>query len=102
MKVITILEARISPENWDVLEHEFKAGTEHIPPQLVQSFLVHNAKDPELWRIISVWRSREALEEMRRTEGTPAGILMFRAAGAEPILSLFDVTAQVGQGMKED
>lgn len=102
MKVITILEARVSPENWDALEKAFKAGTELLPKQLVQSFLVHNAKDPTLWRIISVWRSREALEEMRRTEGTPAGILMFRAAGAEPSLSLFDVIDQVGQRTKED
>lgn len=102
MKVITILEARVSPENWDALEYEFKSGTDHLPPQLIQSFLIHNAKDPELWRIISVWRSREALEEMRRTEGTPAGILMFRAAGVEPTLSLFDVMAQVGQSTKED
>lgn len=101
MKVITILEARVSPENWDALEKAFKAGTELLPPQLVQSFLTHNAKDPTLWRIISVWRSREALEEMRRTEETPAGILMFRAAGAEPSLSLFDVIVQVGQRTKD-
>jgi hypothetical protein len=29
---------------------------------------------------------------MRQSGATPAGVLMFRAAGAEPSLSIFDVT----------
>jgi len=30
-----------------------------------------------------------------RNAGTPAGILMFRAAGAEPSVSLYDVTSTI-------
>ena len=38
--------------------------------------------------------SRAALDAMRQT-GTPAGVLMFRAAGAEPTLTVFDVVASI-------
>jgi len=42
-----------------------------------------------------VWR-REALDEYRRSVETPGGVLRFRAAGAEPTLSIFDVAVHVG------
>jgi hypothetical protein len=54
----------------------------------VESFFVHSTEDPTLWRVISVWRSREALDEYRRSVETPGGVLMFRAAGAEPAVRL--------------
>ena len=41
------------------------------------------------------WTSREALTALRSTGTPPAGILMFRAAGAEPTLSVFDVVGTV-------
>jgi len=96
---MTILEARVTPEKWGALEQAFRVGIGQMPPQLAQTFLVHSAADSTLWRIISVWRSREALEEMRRSTETPDGVLMFRAAGAEPALSVFDVvTRHAGEG----
>jgi len=91
--VMTILEARVAPEKQGALEAAYKAGTEHKPPQLAQTFLIQSAADPTLWRIVSIWHSREALDEMRRSTETPAGVLMFRAAGAESTLSVFNVTA---------
>jgi hypothetical protein len=90
---MTILEAHVAPENWATLEKSYKAGTAGILPQMVQTFLVQSTADSVLWRGISVWRSREALEGYRRSVETPGGVLMFRAAGAEPTLSIFDVVA---------
>ena len=89
--VMTILEAHVTPENSAALEQAYAAGTEHLPPQLLQTFLVHSTPDSTLWRIVGLWDSREALEEMRRSTETPAGVLMFRAAGVEPTLAVFDV-----------
>jgi len=91
--VMTILEAHVALENWAALERAYQVETEHIPPEINQTFLVHSTADSTIWRIITVWRSREALEEMRRSTETPAGVRMFRAAGAEPTLSIFDVVA---------
>jgi len=91
--VMTILEAHVQPANWTTLEQAYAAGIEHLPPKLLQTFLVHSAPDSTLWQIVGVWDSREALEEMRRSTETPAGVLMFRAAGTEPTLAVYDVAA---------
>jgi hypothetical protein len=92
--VITILEARIELDMIPALLAAYQNGLSHLPPQMIQTFLAHDANDKTLWRILSVWKSREALDEMRHSRETPEGILMFRAAGAEdPQLSIFDVAA---------
>ncbi len=43
---------------------------------------------------MTVWQSRQALDEMRQSNETPRGVLIFRAVQAEPVLSVFDVAAQ--------
>jgi len=90
--VLTVLEAHLSPEQAPALQAAYaKAGSGPLPPGLVRTELAHDLQDPTRWRIQTWWASREALEEMRRSAGTPAGILMFRAAGAEPTISVFDI-----------
>lgn len=54
---------------------------------------LQSAADQTLWRIISIWKSREALDEMRNSGETPEGVVMFRNVGAEPELSIFNVPA---------
>lgn len=91
--VITILEAHIQAENWAAFQNDYKNRTAQLPPQMLQTFLLQDTADETLWRIVSVWKSRAAVEEMRNSGETPAGVLMFRAAGAEPELSIFNVPA---------
>ncbi|HEX6384063.1 MAG TPA: hypothetical protein VF177_05280 [Anaerolineae bacterium] len=93
--VMTILEAHVASEKWAVLEQAYKAGTVSLPSVIVQTFLVQNSADPTMWRIITQWRSRAALEEYRLSVETPGGVLMFREAGAEPTLSIFDIRVHV-------
>jgi len=40
---------------------------------------------------MTIWESREALDAMRQSGKTPRGALMFRAAVAEPSLSVLEV-----------
>jgi heme-degrading monooxygenase HmoA len=89
--VITILEAHVPPEQSAALEQTFRASGAQLPPQMAETFLIRGTDDPTLWRGVSVWRSRQALDEYRRSVQTPGGVLMFRAVGAEPTLSIFDV-----------
>ena len=91
--VITILEAHVDADRSSDLEQDFKQRTNKLPPQMMQTFLLQDTADKTLWRIVSVWKSRDALQEMRSSGETPAGILMFRSAGAEPQLSVFNVPA---------
>ncbi len=89
--VITILEANVDAKDWSDFKNDFKERIAHLPPQMLQTFLLQDTADQTLWRIISVWKSREALEEMRNSGETPTGVLMFRNVGAEPKLSIFNV-----------
>lgn len=91
--IVTILEAHVDPDHASVLEESYRKGTVQLPPQMIQTFLIQSVADVTLWRIISVWKSREALDEMRNSGETPGGVLMFRAAGAEPQLMIFNVSA---------
>jgi hypothetical protein len=93
--VMTILEARVSKENWPALEQAFKRGSDHIDPGLERSYLIHATRDSDLWRILTIWSSREVLDEMRRSVDTPLGVLMFRNANSEPVLTVFDIVQQI-------
>ncbi len=90
--VMTVLEAEVPEGGRATLEAEFRAKTARgLPPGLAQSFLVRAEGDSGRWRIVSVWESAEALARMRAASATPTGVLIFRAAGAEPALTVFDV-----------
>ncbi len=91
--VITILEGTVEPARAGDLEAAFHAAGSP-PPGLLRSELIRGAQDPTRWRIQTLWESRAALDAMRG-KGTPAGVLMFRAAGAEPTLSIFEVVAKL-------
>jgi heme-degrading monooxygenase HmoA len=92
--VLTILEATVAPERAADLQAAFRNAAARIPPGFIRSHLVSSATDPTRWRIETLWSSREALAAMRLA-GTPQGVLMFRAAGAEPTLSLYDVAETI-------
>ena len=91
--VMTILEAHVGEEHWAAFQMDYQNRIAQLPPQMIQTFLLQSATDQTLWQIISVWKSREALEEMRNSAETPEGVVMFRNVGAEPKLSIFDVPA---------
>lgn len=92
--VMTVLEAHVAPEKSSVLKQAYVGATEKLDTGIVQTFLVQGMADPAIWRIMTLWQSKEALDEMRRSGNTPAGVLMFRAAGAEPTLAVFNIAAQ--------
>lgn len=93
--LMTVLEAHLTPENESRLIQAYRNGTKELSSQLVQTYLLHNASDRSLWQIVTVWQSREAFYEMQQSFGTPKGVTIFRAAGVEPKLTVFDVEAHV-------
>ncbi len=95
--VMTILEGHVTKENWPAIEQAFQQAAEVEEPGLVRSYLIHDFKEPELWRILTIWSSREALDAMRKSQETPKGVLMFRSAGTEPILTISDIVMQINQ-----
>ncbi len=92
--LLTVLEGTVDPARGSDLEAAFRAAESPIPAGLLRSELIRSAGDPTRWRIQTLWESRAALDAMRG-KGTPAGVLMFRAAGAEASLSIFEVVAKL-------
>ncbi len=92
--LVTMLEARVEEDQTDLLVRQFGTAGGSLPPFILESFLLHDA-DSDVWRIVTVWESREALEGYRASVETPEGVRMFRAAGAEPALAVFDVEAHI-------
>jgi hypothetical protein len=93
-RIMTVLEARVPADQWDKLREIYQASLGELPSQMVRTMLVQSTTEPDLWRGISIWHSREALAEYRRKVQTPEGIVMFRAVGAEPTLALFEVAVE--------
>lgn len=89
--VLTILESHVSPDKQAALQSAFETATAQLDPGIEQTFLVRSNGDPTLWRIMTVWRDREALDAMRASGETPRGVLIFREGGAEPSLAVFTV-----------
>ena len=61
----------------------------------LQSFLLQMKENQKLWRIVTVWESMEALQKMKSSSETPAGVLIFHKAGAKPVLSIFEVKEEL-------
>jgi len=95
---MVVLEGHVSPERWDVLREGFAQAAANPPPQMLHFYLVQSREEPTLWRSISVWRSRSALAEYRRETRIPMGMVLFRAAGAEFTVELFEVAAHLPPG----
>ena len=92
--VLTIIEGRVTEENWTVLEQAYQRSAQQRPPGMVQSFLVHHWEDPEVWQIVSIWNNGDMLRQMGASGQTPRGILMFREAKSEPTHGIFDIVQQ--------
>lgn len=93
--VITVLEAHVAQDQWETLKRIFQEGASHLPSQMNETFLIQSTADPTLWQGVSCWKSREALEEYRRSVETPGGVLFFRAVGADPKLTIYEVAAHM-------
>lgn len=90
--VMTTLEAHVARENWTILERAYRdVVVRGRPAGMLGSYLIQHVTDPTLWRIVSLWSSRESLDAYRRSVESPARLEIFRAAGAEPALSIFNV-----------
>lgn len=66
-----------------------------LPDGLIRTELLRGERGH--WRVQSLWRDRAALEAVRADPKRSAAPHLFRAAGAEPILAVFELTvAQIG------
>lgn len=88
--IVTVLEGHVPAGREATLQEAYQSASAELPPGLIHSELLRDARDPTRWIIQTWWESREVLDAMR-SAGTPAGVLMFRAVGSEPTLDVFEL-----------
>lgn len=71
--MMTVLEAQVDLDRADDLVREYREGTSQIPPEILQTSLVRDARDATRYRIVTVWKSEAALQAMRASGITPKG-----------------------------
>jgi len=91
---ISILEARVTPERWEILEEAYHKALKNIPPELRQSFLIQETQDRYVWRIITLWKSYEAYQAAQEAATTHTCVEVFRAANVEPTRRTFNVVEE--------
>jgi hypothetical protein len=53
--------------------------------------------DDGVWRIVTLWESKEAVMAMRAKVEKPTAILIFEQAGSRPSVSMWTVEGRAGQ-----
>ena len=88
--IVTVVEAVVSKERQAKLVREYES-LKSFPEGLVTSRLQQNASDPNLFQIITTWKSMDALQKMRASSGKPAALAVFENVGATPSVKIFTV-----------
>jgi hypothetical protein len=96
--MMTTLEAHVDPVKRELLLKAFKEQLSGKLAGASEAVLTQSLTDPTLWRLNGYWSSREVFETYRRSVPVPAGFLVFRAAGAEPTLTMSEVIDRVNWG----
>ena len=93
-QILTVVSGMVDPDREDDLAAAYGrvlAGV--IPDGLLASALLRG--DGQRWQIATLWRDRAALDAMldtmRASVDVPAAPQVFRAVGAEPTLTVFEV-----------
>ena len=89
--IVTQLEGKVSSDQWDTLQQTFYEAGQQLPSAIDRSYLIQDQAAQDMWRILTIWKSKQALQEYRASINTPGGVLIFREAGAEPTLSISEV-----------
>jgi hypothetical protein len=67
-----------------------------LPTGLVETYLMH--ADDGVWRIVTLWESKDAVMAMRATVEKPTAIWIFEQAGSRPSVSMWTVEGRAGRG----
>jgi len=67
-----------------------------LPTGLVESYLMR--ADDGVWRIVTLWESKDVVMAMRATVEKPTAVLIFERAGSRPSVSMWSVEGRAGRG----
>lgn len=93
--VVTMVSARIAPDRVPEVTGPFsEALRAGLPGERRQTSLLRG--DGDVWRLVTVWRSREDLEDYLASVEEPFARRLFREAGGMPEVEIFEVVLDSG------
>ena len=94
--MVTVLEASVEPDREADLLAAYRATADMpFPAAVMHSYLVRARDQRSTFRIMTTFRSMEDLVAMRASGETPRGVVIFNAAGADPVLSVYEVVDEL-------
>ena len=91
---VTIVEGVVEVAREDDLRSAWEDITTSLPAGLIESSLLR-AEDG-IWRIVTVWESKEAVMAMRASGEPPAAPIIYEQAGSKPSVSMWTVEGRAG------
>lgn len=89
-EILTDVSAHVAEDREaDLVRGYRELVAQPTPDGLLRTELVQGADG--LWRILTLWRDRDALEAVRSGSRPPAAPALFRSVGAEPSLQVYEV-----------
>ena len=85
--MVTMVEGVVPPDRVEDLLEAFPTG--ELPPYILATTLARMSGS-DRWRVVTVWRSRQELDDYIASVDTPAALAAFRAAGVEPEVSMWE------------
>ena len=87
---VTIVEGMVEADREGDLRSAWEAKTAGVlPAGFIESSLLR--AESGIWRIVTVWESKEAVMAMRASGEPPAALVMFEQAGSKPSVSMWTV-----------
>lgn len=96
--IVTTVEGVVPGERVSDLLDAFPAEK---PPPFILATTLARQTNSDRWRVMTIWRSREELDDYRASVDTPAALAAFRAAGVEPELTIWEADRVLFSGGQE-
>ncbi|TDO64145.1 hypothetical protein EV651_105369 [Kribbella sp. VKM Ac-2571] len=93
-EILTEVSATVEPgRTQELVDGYRKLADSPLPAGLLYSRLLRG--DQNRWQIQTMWRDRGALDAMRAGSEPPAAPALFQSVGAEPVLGVLTVVAEL-------
>jgi quinol monooxygenase YgiN len=94
---MTVLEAAVEEGKWDAVKSKYAELIKKIPEQMERTYLVQNAQNKNVWRVVSIWKNKKGLLEYMNSLPVSEGVALFKSLGVDPQPSIFEI---VGRSQK--
>jgi heme-degrading monooxygenase HmoA len=92
MEIMTVVEGKVDKSSVQKFEDAYSSVKDQPkPPGWKRSMLLRETTEEGLYRVATLWQSREALDEMRKSTSVPVALALFRSVGVEPNLRIFEI-----------